>query len=75
MKKRIKYADEPMDFQIIKDFLPSPDQLIRRTRKVKVTLEVGEPTVQMFRREAGRSANGYRRMMGALLDFYATRQQ
>ena len=41
----------------------------------KVTLEVGEPTVEMFRRKAGRSADGYRRMMGELLDFYATKQR
>lgn len=75
MKKRTKYTDEAMEFEIIEDFLPPPDQLVRRTRKVKVTLEVGEPTVQMFRKKAGRSPAGYRRMMGELLDFYATKQQ
>ena len=75
MKKRTKYTDEPMEFKIIDDFLPSPEQLVRRTRKVKVTLEVGEPTVEVFRRKAGRSAHAYRRMMGELLDFYATRQR
>ena len=75
MKKPTKYTDEPMQFRIIEDFLPSPQQLVRRTRKVKVTLEVGQPTVEMFRRKAGPSADGYRRMMGELLDFYATRQR
>jgi hypothetical protein len=64
MKKRTKYTDEPIDFKIVEDFLPSPEQLVRRTRKVKVTLEVGEPTVEMFRRKAGRSADGYRRIDG-----------
>jgi hypothetical protein len=64
-----------MEFKIIEDFLPPPEQLVRRTRKVKVTLEVGEPTVELFRRKAGRSVDGYRRMMGELLDFYATKQR
>ena len=75
MKKRTKYTDEPMEFEIIEDFLPPPQQLVRRTRKVKVTVEVGEPTVEIFRKKAGRSADGYRRMMGELLDFYATKQR
>jgi hypothetical protein len=75
MRKQIKYADEPMEFEIIEDFLPPPEELVRRARKVKVTLEVSEPTVRMFRKKAGRSADGYRRMMGQLLDFYAARQQ
>jgi len=75
MRKRIKYTNEPMQFKIVEDFLPPPEQLVRRTRKVKVTLEVTEPTVELFRKKAGRSANGYRRMMEELLDFYATRQR
>jgi len=57
-----------------KDSLPPPEQLVRRTRKVKVTLEVAEPTVAIFRKKAGKSASAYRRMMGELLDFYATRE-
>jgi hypothetical protein len=64
-----------MEFDIVDDFLPPPDELARRTRKVKVTLEVTEPTVELFRKKAGGSGNGYRRMMGQLLDFYAARQR
>ena len=36
--KRIKYTDEPIEAKIIKDFLPSPDQLILKEDNVKVTL-------------------------------------
>ena len=75
MKKRTSYSDEPMQFEIVEDFLPPPEQLIRHTRKVKVTLEVREPTVAVFRRKAGKTADGYRRMMGELLDFYAAKQK
>lgn len=74
MKKRTKYTDEPIEFKIVEDFLPTPAQLVRRARRVKVTLEVGEPTVALFRKKAGKSPSGYRRMMGELLDFYAEKQ-
>ena len=74
MNKRIRYTDEPMEFKIIEDFLPPPGELRLRMRKVKVTVEVGAPTVEAFRRKAGRNADAYRRMMGQLLDVYAARQ-
>jgi len=74
MKKRIKYTDEPMDLTPIADFLPPPHELKLRMRRVKVTLEVGEPTVELFRKTAGKSRGDYRQLMSALLDLYATRQ-
>jgi hypothetical protein len=74
MSKRIKYTDEPMEFEVVEDFLPPPAELRQRMRKIKVTLEVDAPTVAVFRRKAGRRADAYRRMMGQLLDSYATRQ-
>jgi hypothetical protein len=75
MKKRIKYTDEPMEFTPVADFLPPPRELRLRMRRVKVTLEVSEPTVEMFRKTAGKSHGDYRDLMSALLDFYATRQR
>ncbi len=74
MSKRIKYTNEPMAFAIIKDTLPSPTQLRKRLRKVKVTIEVQSPTVAAFRRNAGTNTDAYRRMMGELLDWYAARE-
>ena len=74
MSRRIKYANEPMKFEVIEDFLPPPEELRLRMRKVKITVQVGAPTVEAFRKKAGRRADGYRRMMGELLDVYAARQ-
>ena len=74
MSKRIKYTDEPMKFTIVEDFLPPPEELRLRLRKVKVTVEVDPPTVEVFRKRAGRDAGAGRRMMGKLLDMYAARQ-
>jgi len=69
MKKRIKYTDEPMEFRIIPDFLPPPEQLVKRMRKMKVTLELPVPTVDSFSRRAGKRA--YQKLMTELLDVYA----
>jgi len=74
MSTRIKYTDEPMEFTIIADDLPSPEELRRRLRKVRVTVEVDAPTVAVFRKKAGRGRVAYRRMMGRLLDVYAARE-
>jgi hypothetical protein len=74
MSRRIRYTDEPMEFAIIKDHLPSPNELRARPRKVKVTVEVDAPTVAAFRRKAGPGPGRYRRMMGELLDTYAGRE-
>jgi hypothetical protein len=75
MRKRIKYTDEPMDLMPVADFLPAPRELKLRARRVKVTLEVGEPTVELFRKTAGKSHADYRALMSELLDFYATHQK
>ena len=74
MSKRIKYTGVPMKLAIIADRLPSPEELRLRLRKVKVMVEVGAPTVAAFRKKAGGKGDAYRRMMGELLDVYATQE-
>lgn len=38
MKKKIKYADEPMETgEILYDFLPSPEELVFKNQMVNVT--------------------------------------
>jgi hypothetical protein len=63
-----------MEFAIVADNLPSPEEIAQRLKKVKVTVEVDAPTVEAFRKNAGRGSAAYRRMMGRLLDVYATRK-
>lgn len=74
MKKRIRYTNEPIECTIIPDFLPPPEKLRLRLKKVKVTVEVDAPTERLFRDQAG-SKDASRRMMGKLLDLYAARQE
>ncbi len=38
MKKKIKYNNEPMDMEVIEDFLPPPEDLVLKEDTVKVTI-------------------------------------
>jgi len=54
MKRKIKYTSEPLgDFQIVKDFLPKPDELVLEERTVRVTLQLNKSTVEHFKKLAG----------------------
>ncbi|MEN6503510.1 MAG: CopG family transcriptional regulator [Planctomycetaceae bacterium] len=73
MKKKIKYTDEPLEMEKIKDFLPSPDQLALKEPTVKVTLSLSRGTVEFFKAQARRRGSPYQKMIRRLLDVYASR--
>lgn len=71
MKNKIKYTDEPMeDVQVVRDFLPSPDELAFREETVKVTLQLSRASVEYFKKEAQIHHTPYQRMIRRLLDEY-----
>jgi hypothetical protein len=74
MAKQTCGKPRPTKPVVVKKPLPPPDELRFRSRKVKVTVEVDAPTVAAFRRKAGGKSNAYLRMMGELLDVYATQE-
>jgi predicted DNA binding CopG/RHH family protein len=59
--------------QPVPDFLPAPDQLVRREDTVKVTLALSRRSVDFFRGQARRQGVPYQRMIRALVDEYARR--
>ena len=72
MKKTIKYTNEPIDFKVIDDFLPSPEQRALKEDNVRVTITLSKSSVNFFKKHA-RKANGhYQSMIRKLLDSYAT---
>ena len=76
MKKNIKYTDEPMDnVKIIKDFLPSPEELIFKDQTVKVTIALSKSSVDYFKQVAKTHNTQYQRMIRHLLDEYVSRQR
>ena len=76
MKKRIKYTDESIeDVKIIKDFLPSPEELIFKDKTVKVTIALSKTSVDYFKQVAKSYNTQYQKMIRRLLDEYVSKQK
>lgn len=71
MSKRIKYTNEPIKAEVVRDFLPSPDQLVLGEEGVKVTISLSRRSVDFFKEAAERNRTSYQRMIRRLLDTYA----
>jgi predicted DNA binding CopG/RHH family protein len=71
MKEKIKYTDEPMrKVKVIKDFLPSPEELALKEETVKVTISLSKASVEFFKNEAKKYNTQYQKMIRRLLDEY-----
>jgi len=75
MKDKTRYTDEPIELEVVPDFLPPPEKLVRREETVKVTLSLDTSTVEFFKRHARKSRVPYQRMIRRVLDLYATRHR
>jgi predicted DNA binding CopG/RHH family protein len=73
MKKKIKYTDEPMgELEIIKDFLPSPKDLVLKEKNVRVTINLKESSIDFFKNMASKHHTQYQKIIRNLLDYYAS---
>jgi predicted DNA binding CopG/RHH family protein len=71
MNRKITYSDESIgEVKIVKDFLPSPEELVFREDSVKVTISLSKKSVDFFKVEADRHHTQYQRMIRNLLDAY-----
>jgi len=73
MKKQIKYSDEPLNVKVMDDFLPSPEDLVPKDDKVKVTISLSKESIEFFKTEAKRLDTNYQKMIRNLLDMYVKR--
>ena len=72
MKSKIKYTNEPLgNVRVVKDFLPSPEQLAFREEKVKVTISLSRASLDFFKAQADKHQTAYQKMISNLLDAYA----
>lgn len=72
MSTKIRYTDEPLgQVRVIKDFLPSPEELAFREESVKVTISLSKKSIDFFKEEASKYHTQYQRMIRQLLDAYA----
>jgi predicted DNA binding CopG/RHH family protein len=73
MKKKIKYSNEKIgNIEIVKDFLPKPEDLVFKEDKVKVTLNLSKSSVEFFKEIADRHGTQYQKVIRNLLDRYAS---
>lgn len=70
--RRIKYTDEPVDLEVISDFLPPPSQLVMKETTVKVTISLTRNSVDFFKRQAKLHHASYQTMIKKALDLYAS---
>lgn len=71
MSEKIRYTNEPVgDPRVVRDLLPSPEELAFRDEDVKITITLSKKSVDFFKSEAARGDTQYQRMIRRLLDAY-----
>jgi len=72
MNKKINYSDGPIGrFKIVPDFLPSPEQLIKKETNVKVTINLRKDSVDFFKTVAKKNNIQYQKVIRGVLNSYA----
>ena len=78
MNRRKKiYADAPRNIskaisegEIVADFLPPPDKLVRKEPKVKITITLNSGSIEFFKKYARKNNVKYQTMINEVLDKY-----
>ena len=73
MKKKIKYSNEELgDVEVVKDFLPKPEDLAVKEDTVKVTLNLSRSSIDFFKKLAREHGSQYQKVIRNLLDRYSS---
>ena len=75
MKRSIKYSDEPIEARVVSDFLPSPENLILKEKKTRVTLTLTDKSLVFFKSAAKKHGASYQAMIRRLIDYYVANQR
>lgn len=76
MKTKVKYTKGPIgDVNVVRDFLPSPDELAFKEDQVKVTIGLSKSSVDFFKKQARNHHTQYQKMIRRLLDVYVAQHQ
>lgn len=59
----------------VKDFLPSPSELVLPEEIVKVTISLNRSSIEFFKRQAEKYHTKYQKMIRELLDHYVSKYQ
>ncbi|MCL2765730.1 MAG: BrnA antitoxin family protein, partial [Treponema sp.] len=76
-RKSINYTESPKSIskallfgEIVDDFLPPPDKLLRKEPKVKITITLNSGSVNFFKKHAQKNNVKYQTMINEVLDKY-----
>lgn len=72
MQKKIQYTDEPLEMEIIEDFLPPPEHLLLKEEILKVTISLSKSSVEFFKKKAKETHTQYQKMIRRVLDLYVS---
>ena len=72
MKRKIKYTNEPIQLELIEDFLPHPDQLAMKSENIKVTITLSKESIEFFKQVAKKHHSPYQKMIRKILDSYVS---
>ena len=78
MKNNINYTDAPAEIAealesatALEDFLPSPEQLILKTEKEKITIAIDKRSLELFKKYAEKHNAKYQTMINGVVSSYA----
>ena len=76
-KRKVVYTEAPgnvsraiAEGEIIADFLPPPEKLIKKEPKVKITITLNSGSVDFFKKHAKKNNVKYQTMINEVLDKY-----
>jgi len=73
MKKKIKYTNEKIGkVEVVKDFLPKPEELVFKEDNVKVTINLSKSSLDFFKKLAKQHGSQYQKVIRNLLDSYSS---
>jgi predicted DNA binding CopG/RHH family protein len=79
-KRKINYTEAPKSIsrtitegKIIADFLPSPEELVKKEPKIKITITLNTGSVDFFKKHARKNNVKYQTMINEVLDKYVQR--
>ena len=78
MTNKTNYTDAPAEIEqalesavSMKDFLPSPSELVRRSEKEKITIAVDKRSLDLFKQYAKKHNAKYQTMINSVVTSYA----
>jgi predicted DNA binding CopG/RHH family protein len=64
-------SDAIMKSEIIKDFLPAPEKLMKRKETIKITLALNKDSVSFIKEKSKKIGVPYQTMIKTIIDKYA----